>query len=60
MAAVVPLSLILAAFPGFAAHRASVCMVRAVLEVITAGRAYLSRRMAKTVLWGMAISLPMT
>lgn len=54
---VVP-SLMLAAILGFAAHRASVCTVKAVAEVVSTGQAYMFLSFLKTVLWVMAITIP--
>ena len=51
------LSLPLAAIVGFAAHRASVCNVRAVEEVVRERRADMFGGFAKTVLWAMGITL---
>lgn len=50
------LALILVAGMGFAAHRASLCTVRAVMEVMTSGTAYMLASFAKAVLWTIAIS----
>jgi len=47
-------SLALAALLGFAAHRASICTVKAVEEVLTTRRAFMLLSFAKTVLWIMA------
>lgn len=52
------LSLLLAAGLGFAVHRASLCTVRAVAEVLSSHRVYLLLSFAKTALWAMAVSLP--
>ena len=51
-------SLILAAVLGFAAHRASVCTVKAVAEVVSVGQGYMFLSFFKTVLWVMAITVP--
>ncbi len=53
------LSLFLAALLGFAAHRASVCTVKAVAEVFHTRRAYMLLSFVKTILWITAISLPL-
>jgi len=50
------LALVLVAVMGFAAHRASLCTVRAVMEVMTSGTAYMLTSFAKAVLWTVAIS----
>ena len=51
-------SLMLATALGFAAHRASVCTVKAVAEVVSTGQAYMFLSFLKTVLWVMAITIP--
>jgi uncharacterized membrane protein YedE/YeeE len=51
-------SFFLVAWLGFAAHRASICTVKAVAEVLSTHQAYMFLSFAKTVLWVMAISLP--
>ncbi|MDX1576397.1 MAG: YeeE/YedE thiosulfate transporter family protein [Kiloniellales bacterium] len=50
------LSLGFAAVLGFAAHRASICTVKAVEEVLTTRRAFMLLSFAKTVLWVMAVT----
>ena len=50
------LALIMVAGMGFAAHRASLCTVRAVMEVMTSGSAYMLASFAKAVLWTITIS----
>ena len=50
-------SLLLAGLLGFAAHRASICNVKAVEEVLTTRRAYMFASFAKTVLWTVAATL---
>jgi uncharacterized membrane protein YedE/YeeE len=49
---------LLAAILGFAAHRASVCTVRAVAEVLSARTVFMFGSVAKTVLWVSAITIP--
>lgn len=49
-------SLALAALLGFAAHRASICTVRAVEEVLTSRRPFILISFAKTVLWIVAVT----
>jgi hypothetical protein len=49
-------SFALAALLGFAAHRASICTVKAVEEVLTTRRAFMLLSFAKTVLWVMAVT----
>ena len=53
------LSLSLAGLLGFAAHRSSICTVLAVAEVLSTRRAYMLFSFAKTILWVLAISLPL-
>ena len=55
---VVASSLMLAAVLGFVAHRASVCTVKAVAEVVSTGQGYMFLSFLKTVLWVMAITVP--
>ncbi len=49
-------SFALAALLGFAAHRASICTVKAVEEVLTTRRAFMLVSFAKTALWVMAVT----
>jgi hypothetical protein len=49
---------VLAAIVGFAAHRASVCTVRAVAEIMTSGTAHILLGIGKSVLWVSAITVP--
>ena len=51
-------SLLLAALMGFAVHRASLCTVRTVAEILSTRRAYMLSTMLKAVLWVMAFSVP--
>jgi hypothetical protein len=53
------LSLCVVVLLGFAAHRASLCSVRAVAELLGNGSAYMLVSFAKTALWTMAITLPL-
>lgn len=41
---------------GFAAHRASLCTVKAVLEVMTSGTAYILASFARAAVWATAVS----
>lgn len=43
---------------GFAANRASICTVRAVAEVTSSGTTYMLRSIVKSVLWVLAITIP--
>src|SRR5919198_5179936 len=49
---------ILAALLGFAAHRASVCTVRGVAEVLSSRQGYMLASIGKSVLWVSVITLP--
>jgi uncharacterized membrane protein YedE/YeeE len=49
---------VLAAILGFAAHRASVCTVRAVAEVVSSRTVFMFGSVAKTVLWVSAVTIP--
>ena len=51
-------SLLLAVLMGFAVHRASLCMVRTVAEILSTRRAYMMLTMLKAVLWVMAFAVP--
>jgi uncharacterized membrane protein YedE/YeeE len=48
----------LAALLGFASHRASNCTVRAVAELMNTGHGHILMRIAKSVLWVFAITIP--
>jgi uncharacterized membrane protein YedE/YeeE len=48
----------LAAILGFAAHRASLCTVRAVAELMSSRRAFMLISVGKSILWASAITLP--
>src|SRR5918995_65530 len=52
------IAFVLAAILGFAAHRASICTVRAVAEVLSTRSAFMFGSVAKTVLWITAVSIP--
>lgn len=47
----------LAAILGFAAHRANICTVKAVEEILTTRHAYMLISFGKTVLWVILITL---
>jgi uncharacterized membrane protein YedE/YeeE len=52
------LACVLAILLGFAAHRASVCMVRGVAEVLSARTGYMLASIAKSMAWVLAITIP--
>jgi hypothetical protein len=54
------LALLLAALLGFTAHRAGTCAVKAVGEVVSTRRARMLVSFGKTVMWIMAITLPLS
>jgi uncharacterized protein len=56
--ALLVLAVTLAAILGFAAHRASICMVRTVAEIISSRRAYMLASIGKSVLWVWAVAIP--
>src|SRR5262245_56659694 len=56
--ALLVLAVVLAMILGFAAHRASVCTVRAVAEIMSSRRAYMFASVGRSVLWVWAVSLP--
>ena len=56
-AATIGLSFLLAALLGFAAHRSSVCTVKAVMELMTTGRAFMLASFWHAALWVMVIDL---
>ena len=53
------ISILLAATLGFAAHRASICTVRAVTEIVSTGRAYCLASFGKSILWVLAVMMPL-
>jgi hypothetical protein len=55
-----PLSIccLFAALLGFAAHRASICTVRAVTEVISARTGFMLASIEKSALWVVALTIP--
>jgi hypothetical protein len=52
------ISLPLAALLGFGVHRANLCTVKTVAEIFSTRKTYLLKAMLKTVLWVIAISMP--
>lgn len=51
-------SLLLAVLMGFAVHRASLCTVKTVGEILSSRKAYMMATLLKAVLWVMAVSMP--
>jgi uncharacterized membrane protein YedE/YeeE len=49
---------LLAAILGFATHRASICTVRAVAELMSSRRGYMLASIGKSILWASAITIP--
>lgn len=56
--AVLLLAGVLAAILGFAAHRASICTVRGVAEVMSSGTGYILLGIGKSVLWVSLVTIP--
>lgn len=52
------ISLLLAALLGFTVHRASLCTVRTVAEIFNTRKAHMAAAILKTVLWVIAVSVP--
>jgi len=52
------ISMPLAVLLGFVVHRAGLCTVRTVAEIFSSRKAYMMVTMLKTVLWVMAVSVP--
>ena len=48
----------LAMILGFAAHRASICMVRTIAEIMSARTGYMLVSIGKSVLWVWAVTIP--
>jgi uncharacterized protein len=57
MAALV-VTAVLAAVLGFATHRASICTVRAIAELMSSRRAFMLASVGKSILWASAITIP--
>ena len=51
-------AVLLAMLLGFAAHRASICMVRTVAEIMSARTGYMLVSVGKSVLWVWAVTIP--
>src|SRR5258707_6068603 len=52
------LACVLAAVVGFAAHRASICSVRAVAEIMSSGTGHILYGIGKSALWVAAVTVP--
>ena len=50
--------IVLAFILGFAAHRASICTVRAVAEIMHSRTAYMAASIGKTILWIVLVTVP--
>lgn len=59
-AVLLAVSLFLAGILGFAAHRASICTVKAVAEIITTRRAYMLVSFGKTIVWILLVTVALT
>src|SRR5260370_15194987 len=49
---------VLAAILGFATHRASVCTVRAIAELLSSRRGFMLASIIKSILWASAVTIP--
>src|SRR5712691_10873401 len=49
---------LLAAILGFATHRASICTVRAVAELMSSRRGFMLASIGKSILWASAVTIP--
>jgi uncharacterized membrane protein YedE/YeeE len=56
--AILVFAVLLAMILGFAAHRASICMVRTVAEIMSARTGYMLASVGKSVLWVWAVTIP--
>jgi uncharacterized membrane protein YedE/YeeE len=56
--AILVFALVLAMLLGFAAHRASICMVRTIAEIMSARTGYMVASVGKSVLWVWAVAIP--
>src|SRR6266851_359440 len=56
--AILAFAVVLALVLGFAAHRASICTVRAVAEIMSSRRGYMLASIGKSVLWVWAVTIP--
>ena len=56
--AILVFAVLLAMVLGFAAHRASICMVRTIAEIMSARTGYMLASVGKSVLWVWALTIP--
>ena len=56
--AILVFAVLLAMILGFAAHRASICMVRTIAEIMSARTGYMLASVGKSVLWVWAVTIP--
>jgi hypothetical protein len=56
--AILVFAVLLAMMLGFAAHRASICMVRTIAEIMSARTGYMLASVGKSVLWVWAVTIP--
>lgn len=57
--ALIAIAILLAAILGFAAHRASICTVRAVAEIMSSRSGFMLASIGKSVLWVWAVTIPL-
>jgi hypothetical protein len=57
---ILSLSMILAIVIGFSIQRASICMVKAVAEILTTHRTFMLISFAKTIVWIELVTIPLT
>jgi uncharacterized protein len=57
--ALIAIAILLAAILGFAAHRASICTVRAVAEIMSSRGGYMFASIGKSMLWVLAVMIPL-
>ena len=56
--AILVFAVVLAMILGFAAHRASICTVRTIAEIMSARTGYMLASVGKSVLWVWAVTIP--
>jgi uncharacterized membrane protein YedE/YeeE len=57
--ALIAIAILLAAILGFAAHRASICTVRAVAEIMSSRGGYMFASIGKSMLWVLTVMIPL-